>query len=418
MAGAPERRGGGGESAAARGEGLPRRHRCRAARGRGQQGAGERALVRCGVWPRRSHSSALLRQIATALADVAAAEASLAEAEGALSAARSAEATATRAARSYEEQLRDLRGALSSAVASAGAREDELRAELEDAQGRLLRAQAAAEEQGVLALAQAYGLVLTGAPGLQQQQQQQHSLTSPAGGHARGGGGGGSDALATPSREPGGMSSGSGSSSGGVAEALVAQLAHMQADAQVRGSPEVLGGPLGSPEHAHVQTRHFPPAPLLCRLGGMHGQRSARRCRRARPPQSRRWRQRMPTRGVPRQLLQTPPPPPLPCAQSLWHCGAPRPASKPSAPSSRAARATPSRASCRFRRPMTQRSGSWQRPAPPLLTYVAESRSCRAVARRRCVPAPVLACRHLLVRCPLGSPCAIPPPGPHCRHPS
>jgi hypothetical protein len=48
-------------------------------------------------------------QAARALSDLAASEAACAESDGALGAARAAEATATRAARAYEEQLRDLR---------------------------------------------------------------------------------------------------------------------------------------------------------------------------------------------------------------------------------------------------------------------------------------------------------------------
>ncbi len=96
----------------------------------------------------------------SALADAEAAEHRQHEAEAALHAARSAEATATRTVAMYEGQVRDLQAQLAAAQAAAGAREDDLRAELEETTAKWQRAAAALDESGLVALAHTYGIAL------------------------------------------------------------------------------------------------------------------------------------------------------------------------------------------------------------------------------------------------------------------
>jgi chromosome segregation ATPase len=98
-----------------------------------------------------------------ALADLEAAERAQADAEAAAGSARASEAEAVRVVRVFEEQGKDLRAQLAAVQASAGAREDALRRELADLAHRLQHATAAAEEQGLSALASSFGVAL-GAP--------------------------------------------------------------------------------------------------------------------------------------------------------------------------------------------------------------------------------------------------------------
>lgn len=193
-----------------------------------------------------------------ALADVEAAEAAQAEAESSLGAARSAEAAAHRILTSYEEQIRELRQQLGAVQASAGSREDELRRDLDDMTAKWLRAQAAAEENGLMALAQAFGLNVPGltaagsfpAPGAG------GATPSPGGVGSDGDAAGFSDganpatpgkaaasqrlatslgaALGAPATPRSQSSGGGGGAAASITEALIGQLAALQSELQTK----------------------------------------------------------------------------------------------------------------------------------------------------------------------------------------
>ena len=198
--------------------------------------------------------------VTQALNDVEASERNAAEAEAGLASARAAEATATRLLGAYEEQVRDLRSQIAVVQAAAGARDDDLRRDLDDMTSKWQRAQSAAEEQGLQALATAYGLNVNFSGGASMAQQ--HGQAGSGGGGEEEEGvaprlasqlqlGVGGRGPASPAHQlqfssrmgddAGGSNSGgkapsSSSSSGGsivsVTEALISQLAHLQGELQ------------------------------------------------------------------------------------------------------------------------------------------------------------------------------------------
>ena len=187
--------------------------------------------------------------VSRALADVETAEAAQAEAEASLTAARSAEAAAQRVLSSYEDQIRDLRAQLASLQASSGSREDELRRDLDDMTAKWLRAQAAAEENGLMALAQAFGLNINSNSGISTTATAAAVGYPSSGASVLGGGGAADDSgtVAAAQRiaasigaalQPGASGAGasgaasSSSTATSITEALIGQLASLQAELQ------------------------------------------------------------------------------------------------------------------------------------------------------------------------------------------
>jgi predicted nucleic acid-binding Zn-ribbon protein len=206
---------------------------------------GEAKSLRAGLAAAQKEADEQRAITSRALADVEASEAAQAEAEAALAAARSAEAAAHRVLSSYEDQIRELRSQLAALQSGAGAREDELRRDLDDMTAKWLRAQAAAEENGLMALAQAFGLNVAVAGQQQHNQQQQGAGGDDAGKAAAAGrlaatlGAALGDAGAGVSVVGGGGAAGAGAGvtgGGGTAatitEALIGQLAALQAELQ------------------------------------------------------------------------------------------------------------------------------------------------------------------------------------------
>lgn len=152
--------------------------------------------------------------VAKALQDLESAERERESIESALQAAQSGEATASRLAATLEDTVRDLRRQLQAVQAAAGQREDELRSALDEMTSKWQRAAAAAEDSGLFALAQAYGVAL--------------------GGSATNGGGAASGASASASSAAAPGSSPSAAAGASIAEALVQQLAAVQSELQSR----------------------------------------------------------------------------------------------------------------------------------------------------------------------------------------
>lgn len=98
--------------------------------------------------------------VARALADLEHIEKENETLEANLQISRTNEAANSRQVQLYEENMKELRKQLSTIQLTAGKREDELTAALEEMINRYQRASAAAEDNGITALAQAYGVTL------------------------------------------------------------------------------------------------------------------------------------------------------------------------------------------------------------------------------------------------------------------